>query len=54
MEVSLMGIYKEERGLAFAWIRGRNQCSGLIKAPCVASATAGTEGEKDQMARLSA
>ena len=39
-------------------LRGRHQCSDQCsnrnRAPCVASTAVGTEGEEDQMARLSA
>ena len=35
-------------------LRGRHQCSNRNRAPYVASTAVGTEGEEDQMARLSA
>ena len=53
-----MGIHREEGGITLFESRGRHQYfdqrSNRTKALCFASIAVGTEGEEDQMARLSA
>ena len=57
MEVSLVGFTEKKEATHLIEFRGRHQYSdqhsNRIKAPCIASVAAGTEGEEDQMARSS-
>ena len=52
------GSTEKKEASHFVGLRGRHQYSdqrsNRNRAPCVASTTVGTEGEEDQMARLSA
>ena len=56
LEVILVGSTEKKEASHFLGLRGRHQYSdqrsNRNRAPCVASTAVGTEGDKDQMARL--
>ena len=56
LKISLVEINQKEKVSHLLGKKGRHHSSdqrfSRIKDPCVVSATAGTEGEKDKMARM--
>ena len=57
-KLAWLGSSEKKKTLHLLGLRGRHQYSdqrsSQIRAPCVASIAVGTDGEEDQMARLSA